>query len=95
MASKLALDPRVDPRIKTVFAAFELPTPTSVASREELLAEESTASATPGRSPRAESGSEGVVLISREATRPRFGYRQGVAFFTKNDSTERRYRYPR
>jgi hypothetical protein len=46
MASKLALDPRVDPRIKTVFATFELPTPTSVASREELLAEESTASAT-------------------------------------------------
>ena len=46
MASKLALDPRVDPRIKTVFATFELPTPTSVASREELLAEEATASAT-------------------------------------------------
>ena len=46
MASKLALDPRVDPRIKAVFAAFELPTPTSVASREELLAEEATASAT-------------------------------------------------
>src|ERR1700719_4513963 len=46
MVSRLALDPRVDPRIKTVFAAFELPTPTSVASREELLAEESTASAT-------------------------------------------------
>ena len=40
MASKLALDPRVDPRIKAVFATFELPTPTSVASREELLAEE-------------------------------------------------------
>ena len=35
MASKLALDPRVDPRIKAVFATFELPTPTSVASREE------------------------------------------------------------
>ena len=36
MASKLALDPRVDPRIKAVFATFELPTPTSVASREEI-----------------------------------------------------------
>ena len=46
MASKLALDPRVDPRIKAVFATFELPTPTSVASREELLAEEATNSAT-------------------------------------------------
>jgi acetyl esterase len=46
MGSKLALDPRVDPRIKTVFGAFELPTPTSIASREELLAEEATRSAT-------------------------------------------------
>jgi hypothetical protein len=42
MASKLALDPRVDPRIKAVFATFELPRPTSVASREEILAEEAT-----------------------------------------------------
>ena len=46
MASKLALDPRVDPRIKAVFATFELPRPTSVASREEILAEEATESAT-------------------------------------------------
>jgi acetyl esterase len=46
MASKLAVDPRIDPRIKVVFAKFELPTPTSVASREEILAEEATESAT-------------------------------------------------
>ena len=46
MASKLALDPRVDPRIKAVFATFELPTPTSVASREEILADEATESTT-------------------------------------------------
>jgi acetyl esterase len=46
MASKLALDPRVDPRIKAVFAAFELPRATNIASREEMLAEEGTASAT-------------------------------------------------
>ena len=46
MASKLALDPRVDPRIKAVFATFELPRPTNVASREEILAEEATESAT-------------------------------------------------
>jgi acetyl esterase len=46
MASKLALDPRVDPRIKAVFAAFELPRPTNVASREEILVEEGTESAT-------------------------------------------------
>jgi acetyl esterase len=45
MASKLALDPRIDPRIKAVFATSELPRPTSVASREEILSEEATASA--------------------------------------------------
>lgn len=44
--SNLALDPRVDPRIKAVFATFELPTPASVASREEILADEATESAT-------------------------------------------------
>ena len=42
MASKLAEDPRVDPRIKAVFAAFELAKPTSVSSREEILAGEAT-----------------------------------------------------
>lgn len=46
MASKLAQDPRIDPRIKAVFAAFELPKPTSVGSREELLASEATEAAT-------------------------------------------------
>src|SRR3978361_1497178 len=46
MGSKLALDPRIDPRIKAVFSAFELPRPTNVASREEILAEEATESAT-------------------------------------------------
>jgi acetyl esterase len=45
MASKLALDPRIDPRIKAVFAAFELPAPTNAASREEILAEEATEAA--------------------------------------------------
>jgi acetyl esterase len=45
VASKLALDPRIDPRIKAVFAAFELPAPTNVASREEILAEEATEAA--------------------------------------------------
>ena len=45
MASKLASDPRVDPRIKAIFATFEFPQPTSVASREEILAGEATASA--------------------------------------------------
>ena len=45
MASKLALDPRIDPRIKAFFGNFEWPTPTSVASREEMLAEEGTEAA--------------------------------------------------
>jgi hypothetical protein len=81
MASKLALDPRVDPRIKAVFATFELPTPTSVASREELLAEEAAESATaraedrvPGRGVRAwlvialSGGSGRFVSLPRRAS---------------------------
>ena len=52
MASKLALDPRIDPRIKAVFGDFELPKPTSVASREEILAEEGSEAAAPGPEPR-------------------------------------------
>ena len=44
--SKLAQDPRVDPRIKAVFATFELPPPNSVANRQEMLAEEATEPAT-------------------------------------------------
>ena len=44
--SKLAQDPRVDPRIKAVFATFELPPPKSVANRQEMLAEEATEPAT-------------------------------------------------
>jgi acetyl esterase len=45
MASRLALDPRIDPRIKAVFANFELPKRTDVASREDILAEEATEAA--------------------------------------------------
>lgn len=43
MASKLAQDPRIDPRIKAMFGAMpEMTTPGDVASREELLAEEAS-----------------------------------------------------
>ena len=42
MASKIAEDPRIDPRIKKVFGSFGLPDLPSVASREELLAYENT-----------------------------------------------------
>jgi acetyl esterase len=43
MASKLAEDPRIDPRIKEVFGSLDGLTPTGdVASREDLLAEENS-----------------------------------------------------
>ncbi len=43
MPSKIADDPRIDPRIKAVFGAFpDMPSQGDVASREELLAEEAT-----------------------------------------------------
>jgi acetyl esterase len=38
--SKLADDPRIDPRIKAMFSAFELPAPTPYSSREEILAQQ-------------------------------------------------------
>src|SRR5215469_14151246 len=41
MASKLAEDPRIDPRIKQIFGGVELRSQGDVASREELLADES------------------------------------------------------
>jgi acetyl esterase len=40
MASKLAEDPRIDPRIKEVFGTIELRSRGDVASREELMADE-------------------------------------------------------
>lgn len=43
MASKIADDPRIDPRIKQMFGAMDaMTTPGNVASREELLAEENS-----------------------------------------------------
>jgi len=45
MASKLSEDPRIDPRIKAVFANFDYPAPTDVANREALLAEADTPAA--------------------------------------------------
>ncbi len=43
--SKLVDDPRIDPRIKAVFGSFDLPALPSVASREELLAQENSEAA--------------------------------------------------
>jgi acetyl esterase len=42
MASKLADDPRIDPRIKSAFAGIEVVSASDVSSREELLAQETT-----------------------------------------------------
>ena len=48
MASKLAEDPRIDPRIKVIFGSVELPALPSVASREELLEQENSDAARAG-----------------------------------------------
>src|SRR6516162_4106845 len=40
MGSKLAEDPRIDPRLKAMFGAMEVMATANVSSREELLAEE-------------------------------------------------------
>jgi acetyl esterase len=45
MASRLAQDPRIDPRIKMMFGALDFPSPGDVASREELLAQENSEAA--------------------------------------------------
>lgn len=45
MASKLAVDPRIDPRIKAFFAGMVVPMSGDVVSREQLLAEENSESA--------------------------------------------------
>ncbi|HEU4427587.1 MAG TPA: alpha/beta hydrolase [Myxococcota bacterium] len=45
MASKLASDPRIDPRIKAIFGSWSFPAQGDVASREQLLAEANTEAA--------------------------------------------------
>jgi acetyl esterase/lipase len=80
MASKLALDPRIDPRIKAVFATFELPTPTSVASREELLAEEATG---PGMA-RAEAMKAFLDAMDTETLAPSMGLSVRTERFTSS-----------
>src|SRR5271170_3848403 len=42
MASKLAEDPRIDPRLKEVFGSMKVAVLRNVASRDDLLAEENT-----------------------------------------------------
>ena len=80
MASRLALDPRVDPRIKAVFATFELPTPRSVASRAEILADETTGSATA----RAESMKAFLDAMDTEEIAPSTGLSVRTERFTSS-----------
>jgi len=47
--SKLSEDPRIDPRIKALFGALELPPPQDAVSREELLARVNTVQAIAAR----------------------------------------------
>ena len=48
MASKITLDPRIDPRIKVMFGSMDLPGLPNVESREELLAQENSPAAIAG-----------------------------------------------
>ena len=48
MASKLASDPRIDPRIKAIFGAMDQPGAPDAASREEMLAEQARLANGPG-----------------------------------------------
>lgn len=45
MATKLASDPRIDPRLKAMFGQMDPPNPGNVASREDLLAQVNTEAA--------------------------------------------------
>ncbi len=70
MASKLAEDPRIDPRIKAIFGAMpEMTTPGDVASRDDLLAEENTEAA------RAAVAAQKVMMdaVDNEAVAPSAG----------------------
>jgi hypothetical protein len=85
MVSELALVPRVDPRIKAVFATFELPRQTSVASREEILAEEGTEPATA----RAEGIKAFLDAMDTEAIAPSTGLSVRAERFTSSQTAIR------
>ena len=76
MASKIAADPRIDPRIKAVLGAMpDMPTPGDVASREVLLAE----GATEGGKARAAAAQAMLDAMDNEAIAPS----AGLAFRTE------------
>jgi acetyl esterase len=86
MASKLATDPRIDPRIKAVFGAMpEMPAQGDVASREALLAEENSAE---GKA-RAAASTQMLEMVDNEAVAPSAGLAVRVETFrSEPDSNE-------
>lgn len=69
MPSKLALDPRIDPRIKAFFGAMDTPSSGDIASRETLLAEANSEAALA-----AEKGMDAMFALSdNEAISPSTG----------------------
>jgi len=78
MASKLATDPRIDPRIKAVFGAMpEMPAQSDVVSREALLAEENSAE---GKA-RAAASTQMLEMVDNEAVAPSAGLTVRVETF--------------
>ena len=78
MASKLAADSRIDPRIKAVFGAMDLTTSGDIASREALLAEANTETALA-----AEAGMELLFnACDNETTAPSAGLTTRTETFT-------------
>ena len=70
MASKLAADPRIDPRIKALFGAMpDMPPAGDAASREQLLAEEATEEA----AARAAASKAMLDAVDNEAVAPSAG----------------------
>ena len=71
MNSKIADDPRIDPRIKAILAGFEMTRAGDVASREELLAQEEGEAA----AARAEAGRAMMEAVDTEEVAPSAGLR--------------------
>lgn len=70
MPNKITEDPRIDPRLKAVFAALpDGPRPTDVPNREALLAEE----ATPEANQRAAAQKAMIDMVDNEAVAPSAG----------------------
>lgn len=69
MSSKLKDDPRIDPRIKAMMGAMEMPPPTNAESREQILAEMNSEEAVAGR----EAMAEFLAVLDSEEVAPSAG----------------------